>query len=249
VKKVQFHIGCSGFYYPQWQGNFYPVKLKRTGWLEYYSRVFNTVELNGTFYRKPKVQDLRRYAEITPPGFRFSAKASRYITHVLKLANAKEVVAEFSALLEEGLGKKFAQLLFQLPAVQKFSEAHLDEICESIPPGEKSVIEFRDGSWWTEKVMARFRERGYTICNMDYPGLQPPLKKTSPVFYMRMHGVPELFKSSYSEAQLEKLAGNLPAGLKHAYIYFNNTYYDAAYKNATRLRELLSKRYAEKIPQ
>ena len=70
-----YHIGCSGYYYPYWKNKFYSKGLQPKKWLEYYSSVFNTVELNGTFYRIPKLTDLQKYESITPPDFKFSATA------------------------------------------------------------------------------------------------------------------------------------------------------------------------------
>jgi uncharacterized protein YecE (DUF72 family) len=84
-------IGCSGFYYAAWKNNFYPPGTPSRKWLEYYSTVFNTLELNGTFYRQPKIADLRRYTLITPPAFRFSVKMSRFITHVKRLADTESI--------------------------------------------------------------------------------------------------------------------------------------------------------------
>ncbi|MGZ4079190.1 MAG: DUF72 domain-containing protein, partial [Bacteroidia bacterium] len=62
----KYYIGCSGYYYPYWKNKFYPEGLQPKNWLNYYSTVFNTVELNGTFYRTPKLSDLKKYAEVTP---------------------------------------------------------------------------------------------------------------------------------------------------------------------------------------
>lgn len=236
------YIGCSGFYYPQWKEKFYPGKTPRSEWLRYYSSVFNTVELNGTFYRKPKVADLKRYAQLTPAGFKFSAKASRYITHILRMKGTKEIIREFTQLLEDGLGEKFSHLLFQLPASFKYSKENLDAICENVPGQERSVIEFRDVSWWNLRTTARFRKEGYTFCNTDYPGLRPPLKRTSGSFYLRLHGVPELFKSSYSEKFLRSLVKKIPRRADPVFVYFNNTYFEAAFQNAMLLKEFAAEK-------
>jgi uncharacterized protein YecE (DUF72 family) len=142
VEKIR--IGCSGYYYPSWKGKFYPQTLKPAQWLSYYSSVFNTVELNGTFYRTPKIADLKKYFNATPDDFTFSVKASRYITHILKLKGAATHVNEFSALIEEGLAAKFEKMLFQFPASFKYTEENLDRICEAIPANVRNVIEFRD---------------------------------------------------------------------------------------------------------
>lgn len=236
---TEFRIGCSGYYYPEWKGSFYPEGLGTSKWLNYYSSVFNSVELNGTFYRQPKIENLKKYARMTPFGFRFSAKASRYITHVLKMKEAKIFVNEFSQLLERGLEEKFDKLLFQLPATFKYSGENLENIFETVPSDPRNVIEFRDISWWNEAVFERFRKSSLVFCNVDYPGLQPPFISTGKNFYLRLHGVPELFHSPYSKQQLEKIAQSIPQGIDQCNIYFNNTAGEAAFSNAAELAGML----------
>src|SRR6478736_995397 len=94
-----FHIGCSGYYYSYWKNRFYPQGIPSKNWLEYYSTIFNTVELNGTFYRTPKLSDLQKYASRTPDDFSFSVKMSRYITHMLKLNDCRQQVDDFLGLM------------------------------------------------------------------------------------------------------------------------------------------------------
>lgn len=238
----EFKVGCSGYYYPEWKGKFYPDGLGTSKWLNYYSSVFNSVELNGTFYRQPKVENLKKYARMTPSEFRFSAKASRYITHVLQMKEAKPFVLEFSAVLEKGLEEKFDKLLFQLPATFLYSPENLDRIFETIPSAPRNVIEFRHISWWNEEVFKRFRETKIIFCNVDYPGLQPPFFSSGPEFYLRLHGAPELFKSSYSTSQLKKFVSDIPQAIECCNIYFNNTAANAAFSNAALMIEMIQKK-------
>lgn len=237
---TEFRIGCSGYYYPEWKGSFYPEGLGTSKWLGYYSTIFNSVELNGTFYRQPKIENLKKYARMTPADFRFSAKASRYITHVLKMKEARTFVDEFSLLLERGLEEKFDKLLFQLPATFKYSEENLESVFGTVPSDSRNVIEFRDISWWNETVFSRFRESNLVFCNVDYPGLQPPFVSTGKKFYLRLHGVPELFHSPYSAQRLKEIAGNIPRDIDYANIYFNNTAGRAAFTNAADLAGMLA---------
>lgn len=233
----KIRIGCSGYYYPTWKNDFYPKGTPASRWLEYYSSVFDTVELNGTFYRTPKLADLQKYARVTSEGFTFSVKISRYITHVKKLKDSREEIIRFTGLIREGLGEKFERLLFQLPPSFHYTEENLHTLLENIPPSPAHVIEFRHASWWNGQVIAAIRQAPYTLCNFDYPGLQPPFIQTTDTFYLRLHGVPILFKSAYSEEELRAFYHKLPRkGTVH--IYFNNTFYDAAYKNALFLKSL-----------
>lgn len=231
-------IGCSGYYYSYWKNRFYPEGTPAKDWLSYYAKVFKTVELNGTFYRTPRITTLQKYVAQTPSNFKFSAKMNRHITHVLRLKNCKTEIDNYLQLLQDGLGDKLANVLFQLPAGFKFSTENLENILENVPHQSGSVIEFRDISWWTEEVYEAFKKAQLTFCNVDFPGLASHIVHTSNLFYLRMHGSPELFKSSYSTRELKIYAKQIPQD-KDAFIYFNNTVYEAGYQNAQELIEIL----------
>ena len=139
----KYHIGCSGYYYPYWKNKFYPEGLQPKNWLEYYSSVFNTVELNGTFYRMPKLSDLKKYARVTPGNFKFSVKMSRYITHIIKLKESKQPIADFQKLVVEGLENKLNCFLFQLPPSFHYNEENLERIITNIPHKPENVVELR----------------------------------------------------------------------------------------------------------
>src|ERR1700720_3602647 len=115
MKNAEILIGCSGYYYSAWKGKFYPAGLKPAEWLSYYSSVFNSVELNGTFYRVPRVSSLKKYADRTGSEFRFSVKMHRYITHIKRLRDCDDEIEDFISVAQEGLGNKLATVLFQMP--------------------------------------------------------------------------------------------------------------------------------------
>ncbi|MBL7931302.1 MAG: DUF72 domain-containing protein [Bacteroidia bacterium] len=239
-----YHIGCSGYYYPSWKHNFYPSGLAPKNWLNYYSSVFNAVELNGTFYQTPKLKDLKKYADETPAEFRFSVKMSRYITHVKKMSDTKDEILELQNLFLEGLQNKLACFLFQLPPSFVYNENHLDRLLKNIPHQPRNAVELRDLSWWNANVEDAFRKTKLTFCNIEHPKLQPAsenLIHTSDCFYMRFHGTPELFKSKYDITRLTGLSKRFPKNSSNNYIFFNNTYYDAAYRNAKELKTILQK--------
>lgn len=233
------HIGCSGYYYSAWRNAFYPKGLKPAAWLNYYSTVFDTVELNGTFYRKPKVQDLQKYYSNTTAHFKFSVKMSRYITHIKRLADCKQEIEDFNLLVEDGLKDKLACILYQMPPSFQYSEENLENVLNAIYPKPTNIIEFRHGSWWNADAIKSIKQHGITMCNVDFPGLEVPIIKTSPIFYLRMHGNPILFKSRYTLETLEQVKDNLPRSSKERFIYFNNTYYDGGYSNAQELSKMM----------
>lgn len=246
--KNNFFIGCSGYYYPQWKGAFYPEKLPSSKWLEHYSSVFNTVELNSPFYKIPKFADIRRQYNSTPEKFKFSIKMNRNITHSLKLNGSKELILDFQQLFKECLDEKFHKFLFQMPPSFRYNQKNLELICENIPSGKQNVIELRDLSWWNKETEAAFKEKNYTFCNIDHPELKTYFENTSDDFYLRLHGSPELFKSSYSNDTLEKFYNCFPISNTYT-IYFNNTFYDGAFRNALFLKGKLKSTLEKYIPQ
>jgi uncharacterized protein YecE (DUF72 family) len=237
--KPKFHIGCSGYFYPQWKNIFYPKELKPREWLGYYNTVFNTVELNGTFYRLPKPSDLKRYADVTTTDFTFSVKTSKYITHNLKLKDTKKSINEFQDLILDGLGNKLANFLFQLPPSFHYNEENLDRVITNIPHKPHNVVEFRHISWWNEEAKLALKKAKLTFCNVDYPGLDSSIINTSNRFYMRFHGNPQLFKSTYSLTKLKSYYKQLPTEARSYHIYFNNTNGNAALNNAQQFMNLV----------
>jgi uncharacterized protein YecE (DUF72 family) len=237
--KKAYSIGCSGYYYSYWKNRFYPKGIQPKNWLEYYSSVFNTVELNGTFYRTPKLSDLKKYVSVTGEDFRFSVKMSRYITHIQKLNGNKDMVNEFQDLILNGLENKLACFLFQLPPSFHFTDENLERILENVPHKKENVVELRHISWWNDTVKKEFKKAKITFCNVDFPGLNSSIIQTTPLFYFRFHGNPELFKSLYSEEKLKEFYFEFPEKTKEHFIYFNNTYYEASYTNALQLKEII----------
>jgi uncharacterized protein YecE (DUF72 family) len=234
-----YHIGCSGYYYPYWKNRFYPEGLQPKNWLHYYSTVFNTAELNGTFYRTPKLADLQKYAAVTESGFTFAVKVSRFITHIARLKNSTQQIAEFTGLIREGLGEKLSCFLFQMPPTFQYTPENLALILDNVPHSAEHVVELRHASWWNEEVKDAFTRAGITFCNVDFPGLDTPLISTTDLFYFRFHGNPVLFKSAYTEEQLATFYNNIPPAREYR-IYFNNTYYEAGYTNALELMKILA---------
>lgn len=242
--KKRIFIGCSGYYYSDWKKKFYH-DAPAPRWLSEYSKVFNSVELNGTFYKVPSIANLKKQAAQTPDDFKFSVKANRYVTHILKLKNSRKESIEFEAVLLKGLEDKLEKILFQLPPGFHYSEENLETIRKNIPDSDLNAIEFRHISWWNEIVFRFFKSHKYVFCNVDFPGLQPEFINTGEIFYLRLHGVPELFKSAYDTRRLNKISENIPGTCKSYCIYFNNTFYGRAYKNALELKDILNKKLTD----
>lgn len=235
---MSIYIGTSGYNYPYWKNRFYPEKLAASKWLGYYSSQFNTLELNSSFYRFPVVKNLQKAAAATPTDFLFTVKAHKIITHTRRMRDVKEKVKEFETIVMEGLQEKLACILFQLPPSYSYSEERLNDIVENLEHKSQNVIEFRHVSWWDEHVYDVLRKHRLTICSPSFPNLPETNIITSDIFYKRMHGVPELFISSYTDKQLKSLAKDMP-NAPRSFVYFNNTMYEAGYSNAYSLKEIL----------
>jgi uncharacterized protein YecE (DUF72 family) len=131
VGKVR--VGISGWRYAGWRGVFYPPKLAQRRELEFTANKFLSVEINGTFYSLQKPEFFREWARVTPDDFVFAVKGSRYITHMLKLRNAEQPLANFfaSGLLE--LGAKMGPMLWQFAPQMRYERSRFAEFFAQLP--------------------------------------------------------------------------------------------------------------------
>jgi uncharacterized protein YecE (DUF72 family) len=241
---ISWHIGCSGFHYKEWKEEFYPKGLPQRKWFEYYTGHFDTLELNVTFYRFPTLKSLQGWYEKAPPGFSFSAKVPRSITHYKKFVETESMLADFYGLLKEGLSEKLGCVLFQLPPQFSYSEEKLEKILMQVDPGFTNVIEFRHESWWRQDVMALLASNRISFCGVSFPKIPyDDAVMNLPLCYYRFHGVPKLFYSEYDPSFIEKIHHQVISNplVSTAFIYFNNTASLAALHNARYLKELVSK--------
>lgn len=231
-------IGCSGFHYKEWKGEFYPGNLPQREWFEHYTKQFNTIELNVTFYRFPQVKVLRNWFEKSPAAFLFSVKVPRLITHYKQFNDIGRMLNDFYTSVREGLGHKLGPVLFQLPPQAFFSEQRLEKIIRAINPEFTNVAEFRHASWWNQKVFRALEENKIIFCGSSYPGLPQEPVINGPVVYYRFHGIPVLFKSEYPAKQLMETGLLICKKRKPetVFVYFNNTASPAALNNARFLK-------------
>lgn len=234
-------IGCSGFYYKHWRNHFYPEGLPMKKWFEFYCQHFNTVELNVTFYRFPKLETLQGWYNRSPERFKFTAKAPRLITHYKKFQNASRETKDFYNVVAKGLQDKLGSILFQLHPRFEYSEENLQRILDVLDTSFTNVIEFRHASWWREDVYKILKAHSITFCGISYPALPDDVVKTAPALYYRFHGVPNLYRSPYSTASLSKTATTIQAfrGIDDVYIYFNNDIDVAAIRNAMEIQSMV----------
>jgi uncharacterized protein YecE (DUF72 family) len=233
-------IGCSGFSYKHWKGGFYPQDVPAREWFEYYCQFFNTVELNVTFYRFPKLETLKGWYLRSPEDFMFTVKAPRLVTHYKKFLNAKRELTDFYTVVNKGLKEKLGTVLFQLPPNFAYSEENLERLLTAMNSKFSNVIEFRHETWWRNDVYRTLKEHNLTFCGISYPGLPDDVIKTAPVMYYRFHGVPHLYRSPYSLEKMEDIAERIKKfrGVQSVYIYFNNDIDVSAIHNARDFQKL-----------
>jgi len=240
---ARYFVGTSGWHYDDWKVRFYPEKLPRAKWLEFYARHFTTLELNNTFYRLPSEETFTRWYNSSPPGFTFSVKVSRFITHIKRLKDCDEALDNFmsrSALLKDKLGP----LLYQLPPGLHRDDGLLTAFLEKLPRELKHIIEFRHQSWLVEDVFDILRQYNIGFCVFDMPRLECPLLATAKFAYIRFHGRDSLYSGCYTDEELGDWADritDLAQNLELVYIYFNNDIEGFALKNAETIRGYLEK--------
>ncbi len=174
--------GASGYSYKEWKGNFYPDRIKPEEMLGFYAARLPTVEINNSFYAMPKEAVLENWARATPPDFRFAIKASRRITHDVRL-KADEAADSVRYLYEVlgTLGTKRGPVLFQLPPYLKKDLPKLDEFLALLPQGHLAAFEFRNDSWFAEGVYASLRRAGAALVLSEREdSAPPPLIETAP---------------------------------------------------------------------
>jgi uncharacterized protein YecE (DUF72 family) len=238
----RYWTGTSGWVYAHWSGVFYPPGLRQKDWFVHYSRRFETVEINNTFYHLPKESAWRKWREQRPEGFRYAVKGSRFITHVKRLRGVEEPTETFlsrARLLGDGLGP----VLWQLPPQMKVNLDRLREFLSLLPRDVRHVFEFRHESWFEEEVFFTLRMFNVGFCAYHMVDWETPLEVTTDIAYVRFHGSDALYGGNYSDEQLAGWARrlrDLPEDVSEVYCYFNNDACGYAIENAKTLEAKLA---------
>jgi uncharacterized protein YecE (DUF72 family) len=237
------HIGTSGWSYPHWEHVLYPPGTKPSARLSLYTRRFDTVELNASFYRWPGTNTFASWRRRLPEGFLLSVKASRGLTHAKRLFAPESWLERLTDCWHE-LGDRRGVLLVQLAPGHARDDARLDYFLALVPPWMRVAVEFRHPSWHDETVLGMLDRHQVAYCVMSGANLPCILRATAPFVYVRLHGpdAGNLYAGSYSDADLrwwtERIREWETAG-KDVYAYFNNDGHGHAVHNAQTLRRLL----------
>jgi uncharacterized protein YecE (DUF72 family) len=241
-KDGQIHIGTSGWSYDHWKGPFYPKALPTDQMLEYYAQHFRSVEINSSFYRLPEKKTLQRWYECTPHDFLFTAKASRYITHMKKLRDPQKTVPAFLKRIS-ALDDKLGPILFQLPPRWHFNETRLCDFLDSLSNEFRYAFEFRDQSWLNRQTFELLARHNMAFCIYELEGFITPDEITADYIYVRLHGPGEAYQGSYRlkvlSARAEMFTNRAHRG-NTVWCYFDNDQRGYAVKNTGQLQKILS---------
>jgi uncharacterized protein YecE (DUF72 family) len=239
---AEVRIGCSGWNYADWKDRVYEGRPARL-WLQHYATLFDTVEVNATFYRLPLRGSVARWVEQTPAGFLFAVKMSRYITHIKRLTGLAEGLARFYERIEPlAASPKLGPILWQLPANFHRDDDRLRAALHALPSG-RHCFEFRHPSWFADEVYALLRAHDAALVIGDHP--ERPFQThelTASWTFIRFHYGRRGRNGNYSERELEQWARRIEAWRRQAdvYAYFNNDWNGYAVANGLWLRHRLA---------
>jgi uncharacterized protein YecE (DUF72 family) len=236
-------IGCSGWNYGHWRERVYPKGVPARRWLAHYATLFDTVEINNTFYRLPSPAAVTNWVLETPPDFLFAVKASRYLTHMKRLTDMGAGVGRFYERIAPLAGSpKMGPVLWQLPRTFLRDDERLASALERLPAG-RHCFEFRHESWFHPDVYGVLREHGVALVVGDTP--QRPFQTyelPADWTFVRFHYGHRGRGGNYSERELAEWAGRIRDWRTsvEVYAYFNNDWQGYAVANGLRLKELLA---------
>lgn len=239
-------IGTCGWQYRSWRGLFYPPRVPQRRWLEHYAEAFSAVEVDSAFYRLPRAESVEAWAAGTPEDFLFAMKASRYLTHVLRLRSPEEPVSRLMAVATR-LGPKLGPILVQLPPDFRCDEASmtgLDRTLAHLAPA-RVAVELRHDSWWSRETEALLRSRGAALCLADRDSRPvTPLWATAPWGYLRLHEGGGARRPCYGPRALRSWLGRLgelwPAAAE-LFVFFNNDPRGCAVHDAQQLGRMAAR--------
>ncbi len=212
------HVGTSGYNYPEWKGRFYPEKIAAKAMLPYYAGIFDTVEINYTFYRMPTAALVEGWAAQVPGSFTFTLKTPKRITHDRRLQDVVDPLRAFCAAAN-GLGTQLGCVLVQLGPTFKCDSARLQAFIDELPPALRVAFEFRHESWWTDEIYEMLRRRNLALCLADSPERHTPLVSTADYGYLRLRD------EGYGEDDIARWAdwvGGQQDGWRETFVYFKH---------------------------
>ena len=235
-------VGCSGWNYADWRGRVYPKGCPPRRWLEHYATLFDTVEVNSTFYRLARPEAVGRWLEQTPPDFLFTVKSSRYLTHMKRLTDMERGVERlYAGIAPLARSPRMGPVLWQLPERFRRDDDRLAFALERLPEG-RHAFEFRHASWFCAEVFGLLHTHGVAlVIGHDARRPLPPSPLTTDWTLIRFHYGARGRRGNYSETELREWAGRIDELRADADVlaYFNNDWEAFAVRNGLRLRRML----------
>jgi uncharacterized protein YecE (DUF72 family) len=243
---AQLRFGCSGWDYQEWIGLFYRNASESK--LAAYARVFDTAEINSTFYRPPSPGMVIGWGKYTPDAFVFAAKVPQTVTHDRLLDVGKGADADLKAfcelmrpLLDQG---KLGPLLLQLPPRLRFEEPSIHRFLDTLPGNFAFALEPRNRSWMSLEAFDLLRATGVAYAIVDEPLLPPDLHVTASLAYVRWHGHGQepWYNYRYPEEQLREWVPRVQqvaSQVETVYGFFNNHFHGYAPENCLQILQML----------
>ena len=204
---MQYYVGCSGWSYSAWQGQFYPVNIESSHWLNYYAHIFDYVELDSSFYRMPNIFTVKNWYKKTPENFRFTAKFPKVITHDKRLKDvSRELEHFFQSMLP--LADKILTLLIQLPPSLKITEGieNLRQIIPELDCRFRYAVEVRDRSWFQDLAYNFFANNNICMVWSQLAELATPPIATTDFLYVRFIGDRSISERDFGKIQKDRVA-------------------------------------------
>ena len=202
---LKFYIGCSGWGYTAWKGPFYPSDIKNSKWLEFYSKVFDYVEIDSSFYNIPNIFMVKQWLKKTQEDFRFTAKFPKVITHDKRLKNVDNELQLFFKAIEPLCDKTLA-LLIQLPPSIEIMEGlqRLRELVHKLDNRFRYAVEVRHQSWFQDLAYNFFANNNICMVWSQIVGIRTPPIVTSDFLYLRFIGDRSLQEKDFGRIQKDR---------------------------------------------
>ncbi len=262
MNSCSIHIGTQGWNYDGWVGAFYPRGTRSTDFLDLYTRIFDSVEIDSSFYAIPSEASIQSWSKRAPAGFTYSLKLPQEITHHNRLQNSDDVLLRFCERVR-GLQEKLALILIQMPPdFSPRSLPALEKFLPLLPNDLRFAIEFRDRHWVLDDVgevvleLLAANKTALALTDSKWHDratmLELVARPTAQFTYLRWLGPAEL--TDYSRVQINRdqefaqwkaAFTTLQQNVKSIYGYFNNHFQGHSPASANHFKRLLGQSVVE----
>lgn len=241
---AEIRIGASGWLYKHWRGGaFYPPGLKQREEFAYYAARFDTVEINGSFYRLPPETAPERWRAQAPEHFIYAWKYPRWLTHYYRLKDPAESYARVFGRMR-ALAGAMGPVLFQLHPRMTIDRDRLARALQLLPKDVRAAFEFRHPSWYDASILTLLAEYDAALCISDHADAPAPWTLPASWAYVRGHGPTGRYHGAYDDATLRRWARQMRAWARaghDVYCYFDNDIAAAAPHDALRLKAKIAR--------